>query len=80
MLPASISANKMGLIGTYDNRTDHGCANFKTGALNHSATLPRLQNQDVTDISSANVLATSAAGVAYRDSLRLFALRTFPPS
>ena len=31
---------------------------FKTGALNHSATLPRLQNQDLTDISSAHILAT----------------------
>jgi hypothetical protein len=47
----------------------YGRVRIKTGALNHSTTLPRLQNQELTDMSSATVLATCGTEVACRDLL-----------
>jgi hypothetical protein len=48
-------------VGFEPTREQNPLPVFKTGALNHSATLPGLQNQDLTDISYANVLATCGA-------------------
>src|SRR5580698_4527409 len=52
------SCRKCSLIGTRRYWTRQGRATFKTGALNHSATLPLPRYQALTGIFSVNVLAT----------------------
>ena len=67
-------ANELTSSGTLEDRTKRGKENFKTGALNHPATLPSPRDQllsstlDRTKVNVCHSIATQS-GSSYRDKM-----------
>ena len=71
--PEADSTDKSASGGTGGDRTKRHIQNFKTGALNHSATLPSLQEQTLTDIttwSAARRCPPHCFGIVQRHYIR----------